>query len=127
MTKEQAEHVGEALKQGRLKRRLTGYQVADLAGVDQATVARLEAGQILNPRADKLARICKALKLPTADIFTMVGYTMPDDLPHLTLYLRRKYALLPRSEVEAINQFASDLALKYGVHLAGPGEGEDES
>lgn len=52
----------------RAGRDLTQAQLAALAGLDTATVARLENGQIRRPQARTLTRIAKALGCSPADL-----------------------------------------------------------
>ena len=51
------------LHDARIKRRLTVAQLADLAGVSQASIYFWESGRV-RPRDANLSVLCKILKLP---------------------------------------------------------------
>jgi transcriptional regulator with XRE-family HTH domain len=51
------------LKQARERRGLTQAELADAAGVDQATVSRLEIGRVSNPSFDTVKKLARALRV----------------------------------------------------------------
>lgn len=127
MTPEQAKILGQTLKARRQELALSTHRVAKLAGMDQATVSRLEAGSILAPAPDKLSRLAQALDLSGADLFALADYTVPTDLPALKPYLRAKYRHLSAEDIEKIDAYTAELASKYGAGPSEPAPGEDEA
>ncbi len=115
MNNEQAQKLGAVLKARRDELGLSTYQLAETAGVDQATVVRLEKGAFMAPRPDKLARIAEGLGLSSADLFAMAGYITPLDLPSLDAYLRIKYCDLPEEDLDTIEAYVTRLAKKRRV------------
>lgn len=117
MNSEQAHKLGEILKTRRDELGLSTYKLAGTAGIDQATVVRLENGAFTAPRPDKLARVAEALDLSAADLFAMAGYTTPHDLPALPAYLHVKYCDLPQVDLDSIEAFVADVAARRAVDL----------
>jgi hypothetical protein len=67
------------------------------------------------------------VKPDPAFILDMADYPMPEQLPSLKLYLRKRYGgELSASDVRAIADYADSIAGKRGVSLDGPAPGEDE-
>lgn len=126
MNPEQAKQLGAYLREARQAAGMSGPALAAAAGIDQATVVRLEQGAFANPTPEKLAAIGKALDLPLADIFTLADYPMPTELPSFTPYLRSKYRDLPDSAVADMERYFEKLAKKHGFDPNGPAPGQDE-
>ncbi len=61
-------HLGEKIRDIRLKRSLTQNQVAQRAGINQSSLARLESGEHRDTRAAVLNRICAVLNVSIADL-----------------------------------------------------------
>lgn len=53
--------VGMQVRGARYERQMSQVALADAAGCDHATISRLEAGKIRNPRMDLLSRLATAL------------------------------------------------------------------
>lgn len=122
--KHQTDKLATLLRSTREQRRLSVRRVAQLAGVDAATVLRLEQGLIATPKADKLRAIGRVLDLSDADLYAAAGWLAPAELPTLTPYLRTKYRELPEEAVAEIEAVFERLARDY--KLDGPLNGEDE-
>ncbi len=105
MNEDQAQRLGAVLKARRDELKLSTHTLAKSAGVDQATVFRLERGTFAAPAPDKLARLATALGLSAADLFALAEYTTPLDLPSLGQYLRIKYCDLPEEDLDNIEAF----------------------
>jgi transcriptional regulator with XRE-family HTH domain len=102
-------------------------QLAEQAGMNFATVARIEQGQFAAPGPDKLARIAEALGLSTADVFGLADYAVPGDLPSFQPYLRTKYRDMPAGAVDDLNQAFERIIKKHGYEPGGPRDQEDEA
>jgi transcriptional regulator with XRE-family HTH domain len=60
-------HIGERLKRQRTRRALTQAELAELAGVTTATVARIERDEI-EPRMTTLRKLAEALEVDPAEL-----------------------------------------------------------
>lgn len=127
MDKEQAQQLGQHLRQARNSSGLSARDLSALIDVSDATILRIEQGTIMDPTPDKLRQIAEALELSVADVFAMAGYNSPAELPTLTPYLRTKYGQLPPDAMLQIENYATKIARRHGVSMTGPAPGEDEA
>lgn len=117
--------LAQLLRAARERQGLSVRRVAQLAGVDAATVLRLEQGHIATPKADKLRAIGRVLAIADADLYTAAGWLAPAELPTFRPYLRSKYRELPPEAIEEIESVFERIARDYGAQ--GPVNREDES
>jgi len=103
VNKDRRVSLGTFLRQARTTAGLTTREVAAACGIDMATVVRIEGGKIASPAPEKLRAIAACFGISLADIFTMAGYVIPDDLPSIDLYLQTKYPQLPPVEIQTIS------------------------
>jgi transcriptional regulator with XRE-family HTH domain len=115
MKPERATGLGQLLKAKREERALSTHRLAAAAGMDQATIVRLEAGSIAAPRPDKLSRIALVLGISGADVFALAGYTVPTDLPSLRPYMQAKYDGLLDEDLDRIETYVARIAKKRGA------------
>ena len=104
-----------------------GYSIRDLAaraGVNLATIVRLERGEILTPQPDTLKALAAALGLSVTDLFAVAEWLPSRELPTFRPYLRAKYKDIPDEAVSEMEAFFERLAKKHGMQ--GPANGEDE-
>lgn len=102
---------GYRLRLARGLRRLTQTQLAERAGTSQATIAKLESGQ-LDASADLLERLTLQIGFPVA---FLLG-TDPMELPEGSLLLYRKKAKLSKADQEHVYNL-SQLALTAVAEL----------
>lgn len=127
MDHKQAKALGELFRSARKELGLSTRRVSTAAGVNQATVVRLESGQNLNPDPAKLQALATALKLNLADVLSMAGYPIPTDLPSVGPYLRTKYRDLPEEAIGQLQDEVAQVLRKHGIEPNdGPQGGEDE-
>jgi len=124
LSPQQAKELGRRLSARREELGLTVRDVERLAGVDDATVVRLENGVVADPRPATVRAICEALDLVVADVYPIVDYA--GSLPTFRPYLRTKYRGLPPEVVEQLDRIFQRLAARHGLDPAGPAPGEDE-
>lgn len=116
MTPSPSLQLGRFLKARRNTLGLSTYQVAELAGIPQSTLFRIEQGEYAAPRPDKIARIATALELPVSELFARMGYLNADDLPDLDTYLGLKYGLEPQRRRE-VAQLTRGALRSAGVEI----------
>lgn len=126
MNPEQAKTLGIFLKERRAALGLSTRAVAGRCGVDMATIVRLEQGAFAESRPDTLRVVAEALELSLADVFALAEYTVPDELPAFTPYLRSKYRDLPAPAVEELERSFQRIVKRHGFDPEGPAPGEDE-
>lgn len=126
MTPEQARALGATIRQHRQHRQLTTRALAAEAGIDMATVVRIENGNFLAPAPEKLRRLATALHVSPSELLTQAGYVSNSDLPLPKPYLRAKYPDLPPEAVEQAERYLRRLMREHGVVPDGPSPGEDE-
>jgi transcriptional regulator with XRE-family HTH domain len=117
MTAKQAKAFGAYIRNRREAFGLSQTQLARLIETRDSTINRLEAGSISAPRPDKLTRIADCLQLNLADVFAMVGYAVPRQLPTHLPYLRAKYPDLPEDAIDEIDTHLRSVAEQHGVNI----------
>jgi len=127
MTPEQAKALGATIRQRRQERELSTRALAAAAGIDMATVVRIENGNFLTPAPEKLRRLATALDLSPTELLTQAGYVSASDLPLPRPYLRAKYPGLPPEAIEQAERYLTGLMREHGVVPDGPAPGEDET
>ena len=72
--------IGNEIAKRRLDRNLSQEKLAELIGTSRNTVVRIENGNQM-PRADTVAEICEALKIPAGAIFPerLTSYSQGDE------------------------------------------------
>lgn len=118
MTVEQAEQLGEILRQRRRALGLSTRQIAERSGVGQPTIVRLERGRFASPAPDKLAKIARALRLELADLYAHAGYIVPEQLPSIEHYLASKYKHLPDTARKQLIALATELTQPHDTGTA---------
>ena len=98
----------------------------NLAGVHRSTINDLENGSVRNPSPEILAKIAEHLDLTLADLYPLVGYSVPSGLPDFDGYIAAKFRGLPSEAIEEITGHLNYLAAKHGLDPTGPAPGEDE-
>jgi transcriptional regulator with XRE-family HTH domain len=126
MDKKQAKRFGAWLRQRRHEAGISSTRLAKEIGTTDGTIVRIEQGLISEPSPTKLSRIAQALGLSVADVYAMVGYDAPDELPSFQPYLRRRYRDLPAGAVDDLDRAFRDIVKRHGYDPNGPRPGEDE-
>ena len=125
MDEQQAREFGAYLRNRREELGLSTRQLAAAVGIDMAQIVRWEQGKVAFPRADLIEHVAAALKVPTVDLLTLVGYPITRKLPSLRPYMRATYKDLPPEAVDELEALVAKLQRKHGG--TGPADGEDEA
>lgn len=129
MTPEQATQLATLLTDKRREAGITAHEVSRQAHVDRGTLWRIEKGMIANPKAENLQAIGEVLGIPTSDLFAIVGWVPPKQLPTIKPYLRTKYHQLPPKALLEIEKHFDEVAHRHGISFDsqhGPQNSEDE-
>jgi transcriptional regulator with XRE-family HTH domain len=106
--------LGKYVQSRRLARNLGIPQAAAKAGLDDSYWRKLEAGHYSSPDAKTLRIVADTLGCPLEDLYGLCGYTVADDLPALTPYLRTKFDLPPEA-VADMEKYFTQLRSYYGI------------
>ncbi len=122
MNSEQSLSLGQLIRERRHALGLGLQEVADRAGMNKSSLIRIEYDRRAAPQPDTLTNLARVLQLSVADLFTLAGYSTPQDLPSLRPYLRTKYGELPPEALAEIEDYLA----RFGGYGTGPADGEDE-
>lgn len=101
----------------RERREAQGMSVRDATsacGLNDAYWRKLEQGIYMSPDAKTLRLIAKSIGCPLEDLYGLAGYTVANDLPALTPYLRSRYDL-PAEAVTEMERYFDLLRNYYGI------------
>ncbi len=93
MTPAQAESLGALIVKARARKGLTMRALAAQIGVAVGWIAKLEAGQFVDPASDRLAKLSSLLDIPPSRINRITGGAMTNGLPEPRVYFRAKLGL----------------------------------
>ncbi len=120
-----ARELGTYLQRRRQALKLSARELGRQAGVDAATVLRLEQGEAANPGTATLEALANALGLSLTELVTVASPDSAErELPALNPYLRVRYPHLSIREVNALSDYFDFIQTRYGHHR--PAEGRDE-
>ncbi|MDX2973401.1 helix-turn-helix transcriptional regulator [Kribbella solani] len=127
MREQQVSELGQMIRKARTERELSTRSLADMIGVDKATIIRIESGEFRSPKPNILQNLASALDLPLSDLYALAHYTEPTTLPTLAPYLRAKYTRIPPHEVAELEHTLHQILKRHGYDGNGPAPGEDET
>ena len=97
--------LGTRLRQARVAAGLSSRELAQLAGINQSYLVKLETDQNDNPSAEKLQRLADALGIDATELLRFIG--VKPELPEPRLYFRRKLGV-NADEAEVLAQLIED-------------------
>lgn len=98
---EYAKQLGDFMRERRTAAGMTVRKLAELAGVDQAGISRMEHGERM-PRVSSLQRLADVLKLDMAELLAIRGVAVTHTASgELRTYLRACYRLPDEAIAEA--------------------------
>jgi len=111
LTRQNAKRLGDLISAARARAGLNTTELADLVGVNQSNISRLESGKISSPGPVALTRLSEVLRLPLATLYDLAGIP----LPALRPYLRSSVGLSAEDAARAavyIERLAAESAQK---------------
>lgn len=93
---------------------LSANEAARRAGLNISYWAKLEAGNYEAPGPTTLQAVAAVLEIPVQDLYVLVGYDTPTELPALRPYLRSRYNLPPQA-VADLERYMDFLRSQYGI------------
>lgn len=121
------QNLGPVVKRARTDKGLSIRRLSERSNVPRTTIERIEQEKLTRPRPDILATLGRTLDIPIADLYALVGYPAPHELPSLGPYLRARYHGLSPQAVAEIDIYFRTLAEREGIILDDPQGGEDET
>jgi transcriptional regulator with XRE-family HTH domain len=89
-------------------------EAAEQSGFDDSYWRKLEHGHYLSPDAKTLRIVAETIGCPLEDLYGLCGYTIAEELPTLTPYLRTKYDLPPEA-LSDMEKYFAQLRSYYGI------------
>lgn len=105
--------LGELVRKLREEAGLSTRKLAELSGVNQSNISRLELGRAPRSTMSSLTRIAEALDVDPRRLYAAAGLTDVDTaLPSIRPYLRAKYGHLPSAKVDELVAFFNTIELE---------------
>lgn len=114
MTHEQASRLGEFIRTTRLRAGIGLRELARLSDISPANLSKIEAGTIGEPSPRSLQRMARALGADYEDLAMLAGYSLPEGLPTLPVYLRTRYEDLSPEEIRQVDDYVRFLRHQHG-------------
>jgi transcriptional regulator with XRE-family HTH domain len=105
VTREEANRLGEFIKAERLKAGLSLRQLAEPSDISFSALRKIEEGTVEQPSPGVLQRLSRNLGCDYEDLASMAGYSLPEGMPNLPVYLRTKYDDLTSDEIKQMEAF----------------------
>lgn len=83
--------LGEVIRASREEAGFSSRKLEDISGLDHSYISKLEKGAYQSVLPDNLNKLAEALDIQAADLFTLAGYPVVDELPSFEPYLRTRY------------------------------------
>ena len=80
--------IGRYVKSVRQSRNLSIADAVEHSGLSESYWRKLEAGQYASPDPKYLQVIAETISCPLQDLYQILGFPLPDELPSLVPYLR---------------------------------------
>jgi transcriptional regulator with XRE-family HTH domain len=117
--------LGEYIRAQRESLGISQRRLAARIGIHHSYLARMEAGDYIQPTPAVLHRIAEALDFDPEDLFALAGHTIPHELPSFAPYLRAKYDIPDRAAQELADYFRY-MTERYGIRERAEPLNDDE-
>lgn len=115
--------VGEVIKENREVCGLSRKKLADLSGISDSELLKIENGERKNPNWKNLCEIAKALDISPIEFMIQTGYlTLKDINP---VYMLKRVDKLEEDDLRELQLFIDFLISKRNTNLKGSGEIND--
>jgi len=111
--------LGEFIQQRRLQAGLSLRRLGELSGMSAAYLLKTERGDIKQPSPHHLQRLASQLGCEYEDLAALAGYSLPQGLPTLPVYLRTKYDDLSDEELRQVVSFVDFLRQGHSTEGGG--------
>ena len=105
--------LGDTIYQAREGKQISTTELATRVGVHKSAMARIQLGEIKQPRPALLARIAEELDLNVGELYALAGYQTVDQLPDLKGWINIKHRSLPPEAAEELEGHLNYLVDKY--------------
>jgi len=119
VTNEQAVRLGEFIHEKRVQSGLSLRRLGDRCGMSAANLLKTERGFIQKPSPHTLQRLAQHLGCEYEDLAMLAGYSLPEGLPTLPVYLRTKYDDLSDEERRQVVSFVDFLRQGHSAEGGG--------
>ena len=105
--------LGDIIYKQREAKGISTPKLAEAVGLHHSAMARIQLGEIRQPRPGALARIARALDLDPNELLVTAGYVDPRELPTFKGYLNTKYRELPPAAIDELTGHLDYLVNKH--------------
>ncbi|MEM9520402.1 MAG: helix-turn-helix transcriptional regulator [Actinomycetota bacterium] len=112
MEKEDSNKLGETIYKARESQGISSRALAERIGVHHSYIARVQLGEYRQVAPDILAKLATELDLRLADLYSLAGYSLPEELPSFEGFLHTQYRSLPTEDVQALRSHLDYLVQK---------------
>jgi transcriptional regulator with XRE-family HTH domain len=96
-------NLGERIRTIRLSKDISAEHLGKMVGVSQSSISRIE-GNVISPSLETLYKICDALEIEIADLFSN-NDNLPPDLLNLIITAKKLTAKQRKKLTEMIESF----------------------
>lgn len=106
-------NLGAFIRQRREQLGIGLNEVARRTGLSQATLSKIERGQIDVPAPHRLQALARELGIDYEDLAALAGYLPTTKLPAIRVYLRQKYHDLTPDEIKQVDTYVEFLRQQH--------------
>lgn len=114
-----ANRLGDFIYKTREEKGISTPKLAKAVGVHHSAIARIQLGEIKQPRPALLARIAEELDVSSGELYALADYRTEDDLPDLRGWLHIKHRALPDDAVETLQGHLDYLVDRHASDVRG--------
>lgn len=115
--------VGDVIKQNRESSGFSRKKLAELSGISDSELMKIENGQRKNPSWRNLCKIAKALEISPIEFMIKTGYIAKKDLN--PVYMLKRVDKLKQDDLDELQLFIDFLIVRKQKVLKGSGENND--
>ena len=108
--------LGRLIREARESAGLSQGDLARRLGLSASYMSRLERGEFARPRPQVLTAIAKQLDIQLSDLYAVIGYVIPTELPGFSAYLHTIHPDWPDSAIEQLTDYYEFIKQKHSLH-----------